>query len=123
MPYLRLFTAPTFIGSVLASFGAYWALTLGLTWFTAFIVQGLGFAQKDAGWISILPWIFGAVDVLLTGWISQVMMARSLLHHTADKESSLIAVFAHLGGFAFGALVAISVRLFGKAPQKKRSAD
>jgi membrane associated rhomboid family serine protease len=54
--------------------------------------------------------------------VSQVMMARSLLHHTADKESSLIAVFAHLGGFAFGALVAISVRMFGKTP-KKRSAE
>ncbi len=78
VPYLSLFAAPTFIGCVLASFGAYWALTLGLTWFTAFIVQGLGFAQKDAGWISILPWIFGAVDVLLTGWISQTMMARGI---------------------------------------------
>ena len=78
VPYLRLFASRTFIGSVLASFGAYWALTLGLTWFTAFIVQGLGFAQKDAGWISILPWVFGAADVLLTGWISQVLMARGL---------------------------------------------
>jgi MFS family permease len=77
-PYLRLFTSPTFIGSVLASFGAYWALTLGLTWFTAFIVSGLGFSQKDAGWISILPWVFGAADVLLTGWISQVLMARGV---------------------------------------------
>ena len=26
--------------------------------------------------ISILPWVFGAVIVILTGWISQVMMAR-----------------------------------------------
>jgi len=39
VPYSRLFFAPTFIGSVLASFGAYWALTAGLTWFTAFIVR------------------------------------------------------------------------------------
>ena len=78
VPYLRLFGSRTFIGSVLASFGAYWALSLGLTWFTPFIVAGLGFSQKDAGWISILPWVFGAADVLLTGWISQVMMARGV---------------------------------------------
>ena len=47
-----------------------------LTWFTSFIIEGLGFTQKDAGWISVLPWVFGATIVLLTGWISQVMLAK-----------------------------------------------
>jgi len=40
--------APTFIGCVLACFGAYWALSLGLTWFTPFVVKGLGFPQSSA---------------------------------------------------------------------------
>ncbi len=74
--YLKLLTSRTFIGCCAATFGAYWALSLGLTWFTPFIVKGLGFSQKDAGWISILPWVFGAVVVMLAGWISQVLMAR-----------------------------------------------
>jgi MFS family permease len=76
VPYFQLLTSRTFIGCCAATFGAYWALSLGLTWFTPFIVKGLGFAQKDAGWISVLPWVFGAVIVLLTGWISQVMLTR-----------------------------------------------
>lgn len=76
IPYLQLLTSRTFIGCVAATFGAYWALSLGLTWFTPFIVQGLGFSQSQAGFISILPWVFGATIVMLTGWISQVMMAR-----------------------------------------------
>jgi MFS transporter, ACS family, D-galactonate transporter len=76
IPYLQLLTSRTFIGCVAATFGAYWALSLGLTWFTPFIVAGLGFSQKDAGWISILPWVFGATIVILTGWFSQSMMAR-----------------------------------------------
>jgi MFS family permease len=76
VPYFQLLTSRTFIGCCAATFGAYWALSLGLTWFTPFIINGLGFSQKDAGWISILPWVFGAAIVLLTGWISQVMMAR-----------------------------------------------
>ena len=76
IPYFRLLTSRTFVGCVAATFGAYWALSLGLTWFTAFIVRGLGFSQAAAGWISILPWVFGAVMVILTGWISQVMLAR-----------------------------------------------
>ena len=78
IPYFQLLTSRTFIGCCAATFGAYWALSLGLTWFTPFIVKGLGFSQKDAGWISILPWVFGAVIVLLTGWISQVLMARGV---------------------------------------------
>ncbi|TYL88314.1 MFS transporter [Bradyrhizobium rifense] len=76
IPYVQLLTSRTFLGCVAATFGAYWALSLGLTWFTSFIVKGLGFSQSDAGWISILPWVFGATIVILTGWISQVMMAR-----------------------------------------------
>jgi MFS transporter, ACS family, D-galactonate transporter len=78
VPYFQLLTSRTFIGCCAATFGAYWALSLGLTWFTPFIIKGLGFSQKDAGWISVLPWVFGAVTVLLTGWISQVLMARGV---------------------------------------------
>jgi MFS family permease len=76
IPYFQLLTSRTFIGCCAATFGAYWALSLGLTWFTPFIVKGLGFSQADAGWISILPWVFGAIVVILTGWISQTLMAR-----------------------------------------------
>src|SRR6202051_4121531 len=78
VPYFRLLTSRTFLGCCAATFGAYWALSLGLTWFTPFIIKGLGFSQKDAGLISILPWVFGATIVLLTGWISQVLMARGM---------------------------------------------
>ncbi|RZN09213.1 MFS transporter [Bradyrhizobium genosp. SA-3] len=76
IPYIQLLTSRTFLGCVAATFGAYWALSLGLTWFTPFIIKGLGFSQSQAGWISTLPWIFGATIVILTGWISQLMMAR-----------------------------------------------
>ncbi|MDH2344826.1 MFS transporter [Bradyrhizobium sp. SSUT77] len=76
IPYVQLLTSRTFLGCVAATFGAYWALSLGLTWFTPFIIKGLGFSQSQAGWISTLPWVFGATIVILTGWISQLMMAR-----------------------------------------------
>jgi membrane associated rhomboid family serine protease len=54
-------------------------------------------------------------------WVgSQIIMARNQLHGVAEKETALVAVFAHLGGFAFGAIVGIAARLFSK-PQKRRS--
>ncbi|WP_375412148.1 MFS transporter [uncultured Bradyrhizobium sp.] len=102
VPYFQLLTSRTFIGCCAATFGAYWALSLGLTWFTPFIVKGLGFSQRDAGWISILPWVFGAVVVLLTGWISQVLMARGM--STRSARGVLGATPLVIGGLFLAAL-------------------
>jgi MFS family permease len=107
IPYSQLLTSRTFIGCCAATFGAYWALSLGLTWFTPFIVKGLGFSQQQAGWISILPWIAGAVIVLLTGWISQVLMARGFSTRVARGilgaaplivGGLILAVIPYVGG-------------------------
>ncbi len=96
VPYGKLLSSPTFIGCCLCSFGAYWALSLGLTWFTPFIIKGLGFSQKDAGWISVLPWVCGAAIVLLTGWISQRLLSRGVV--TRMSRGVLGAVPLIIGG-------------------------
>src|SRR5579863_4102633 len=96
IPYFQLLTSRTFVGCCAATFGAYWALSLGLTWFTPFIVKGLGFSQKEAGWISILPWVFGAAIVLLTGWVSQLLVARGV--STRNARGVLGAVPLIVGG-------------------------
>jgi len=83
IPYFQLLTSRTFVGCCVATFGAYWVLSLGLTWFTPFIVKGLGFSQAEAGWISIMPWVSGAIVVILTGLISQAMMARGFTTRVA----------------------------------------
>jgi MFS family permease len=96
IPYFKLLTSRTFVGCCAATFGAYWALSLGLTWFTPFIVKGIGFSQQDAGWISILPWVAGACVVLLSGWISQVLMARGM--STRNTRGVLGAAPLVIGG-------------------------
>jgi MFS family permease len=106
IPYLQLLTTRTFIGCVLATFGAYWALSLGLTWFTPFIVQGLGFTQKDAGWISVLPWVFGATIVLLSGWLSQVMLTKG--YTTRGARGVLGSAPLVLGGCILSVLPHVS---------------
>jgi MFS family permease len=106
IPYLSLLTSRTFIGCVAATFGAYWALSLGLTWFTSFIVQGLGFSQQQAGYISILPWIFGATVVLLTGWISQLLVARGV--STRVARGVLGAAPLVVGGLILAAMPHVS---------------
>lgn len=106
IPYSQLLTTRTFLGCVAATFGAYWALSLGLTWFTPFIVQGLGFSQKDAGWISVLPWVFGATIVLLSGWISQVMLTKG--YTTRGARGVLGAAPLLVGGCILAVLPYVS---------------
>jgi MFS transporter, ACS family, D-galactonate transporter len=123
IPYLRLLTSRTFVGCCAATFGAYWALSLGLTWFTPFIIKGLGFSQKDAGWISILPWVFGACVVLLTGWFSQVLMARGVPTRGARgvlgsapliAGGAILAIMPHVSGAGLQiALLVIGTGLSG----------
>jgi MFS family permease len=96
IPYSRLLTSRTFVGCCIATFGAYWALSLGLTWFTPFIVRGLGFSQQDAGWISVLPWVGGACVVLLAGWVSQVLTGRGI--STRNARGTLGAAPLVIGG-------------------------
>jgi len=61
-----------------AGFASYWGLALGLTWFTSYLVAGLGYTQKVGGNLSILPWIFGFVVVLSGGYISQRLKSKGV---------------------------------------------
>jgi MFS family permease len=106
IPYLALLTSRTFLGCVGATFGAYWVLSLGLTWFTPFIVQGLGFSQQQAGFISILPWISGALVVIITGWVSQLLLARGI--STRNARGVLGAAPLIAGGVLFAMLPHVS---------------
>ncbi|MBV8924378.1 MAG: MFS transporter, partial [Bradyrhizobium sp.] len=76
------------------------------TRFTPFIVQGLGFSQQEAGFISILPWIFGAIVVILTGWLSQLLAARGV--STRNARGVLGAAPLILGGVILAALPHVS---------------
>jgi MFS family permease len=123
MPYVQLLTSRTFVGCCAATFGAYWALSLGLTWFPSFIVEGLGFSQADVGWIAALPWVCGATIVLLTGWISQLMLARGFTTRGARAVlgsvplivgGAILATLPHIDGASLRvALLVIGTGLSG----------
>ena len=105
IPYAKLLTSPTFIGCVLATFGAYWALSLGLTWFTAFL-RNLGFDQSQAGYISILPWIVGATVSLAAGALSQRMLRAG--YTTRAARGVLGAAPLVVGGLLLALIPSVS---------------
>lgn len=100
--YAHILLAPTFIGCVLACFGAYWALSLGLTWFTPFVVKALGVSQSNAGWIATLPWLMGASTVMLSGWLSQILVGRGVTTRVARGVLGTVPLIA--GGLLIATL-------------------
>jgi predicted MFS family arabinose efflux permease len=76
IPYRRLLLCPSIVAVCCVGFASYWGLSLGLTWFTSYLVDGLGFSQMVGGDLSVLPWLAGMVIVLTGGWYSQRLTAK-----------------------------------------------
>jgi MFS family permease len=71
VPYRYLLTCPSILGACAAGFASYWGLGLGLTWFTSYLVDGLGYSKDVAANLTVLPWVFGFFVVMGGGAISQ----------------------------------------------------
>ena len=96
VPYRYLLTCPTILAACCAGFASYWGLALGLTWFTSYLVGGLGYSQQVGGNLSILPWVFGLVVVLTGGYISQRLKSNGVSSRLC--RGVLAAATVTLGG-------------------------
>jgi MFS transporter, ACS family, D-galactonate transporter len=83
IPYRRLLRNPTIVASWCAVFGAYWGLSLALTWQAAFLIKGLGLVQGRIGLLSALPPAVGVVAVIAGGWLSQRLLTRGVTSRLA----------------------------------------
>lgn len=78
IPYRYLLTCPSIVAACCTGFASYWGLALGLTWFTSYLSEGLGYSQQVGGNLTALPWMFGAVVVLTGGYVSQRLKSRGV---------------------------------------------
>ena len=111
MSYRRLLSSPTFIGCCLSTFGAFWVMSVSLTWFTPFIVKGLGYSQSTAGWLTVLPWLEATAVLLGSATLSQNMMARKI---SSRRSRGLLGGSALILGGLF-----MSMASFVEAPPAK----
>jgi MFS transporter, ACS family, D-galactonate transporter len=98
MPYRHLLLSPTIIASWCAFFGAYWGLTLALTWQPVFFVKGLGFAQQDVGLLIALPPALILIVEFAGGWYSKRLLASGISSRIA--RGMLGGLSVGLGGLA-----------------------
>ncbi len=78
LPYSKLLLNGTNLASWSAYFGAYFGLALVLSWFTAYLVKGLGFSQETAGHLTALPFLTGFIVLISGGFLSEWMMKRGV---------------------------------------------
>jgi ACS family D-galactonate transporter-like MFS transporter len=97
-PYRTLLLNPTNLASWCTYFSAYFGLALVLSWFTPYLVKGLGFGQAVAGDLTVLPFLVSAIVVPAGGWLSQHMMKRGATSRASRGIFSGVAVC--LGGLA-----------------------
>jgi ACS family D-galactonate transporter-like MFS transporter len=96
IPYRHLLTCPTILALCFAGFASYWGIALGLTWFTAYLREGLGYDQKVGGNLSILPWLFGFFVLMIGSFISQRLRSRGASSRTS--RGVLAAITMVVGG-------------------------
>jgi ACS family D-galactonate transporter-like MFS transporter len=97
-PYRILLLNPTNLASWCTYFSAYFGLALVLTWFTPYLVKGLGFDQSTAGKLTVLPFLVSALVVPAGGWLSQHMMKRGASSRAA--RGIFCGIGVSLGGLA-----------------------
>jgi MFS transporter, ACS family, D-galactonate transporter len=97
-PYRNLLLNPTNLASWCTYFSAYFGLALVLSWFTPYLIKGLGFDQATAGKLTALPFLVSAFVVPAGGWLSQHMMKRGASSRASRGIFCGVAVC--LGGLA-----------------------
>jgi hypothetical protein len=98
VPYRDILLSRTNIASWCTYFGAYFGLALVITWFTPFLIKGLGFSQEAGGKLTVLPFAIGFFVVLILGFLSERMIQTGFSTRVARGIFSGIAMC--VGGLA-----------------------
>jgi ACS family tartrate transporter-like MFS transporter len=87
--------------------------SLGLLLFLPQMVKQLGLTNMQVGWVSMIPYAFGALSMLVWGWVSDRMNERRWNLFTACMVAAVGLVFA---GFTIGtwwAVVGMTIATIG----------
>ena len=71
-----LIFCPSILAACCAGFASFGATALGLTWFTAYLIDGLGYSQEVAGNLSTVPALFSMVVLMAGGLAMDYLRAR-----------------------------------------------
>jgi MFS transporter, ACS family, tartrate transporter len=94
-----------YIGIVTAS--------LGLLLFVPQIIKQLGVSNMQVGWVTMIPYLFGAISMIVCGWLSDRLRDRRWSLFATCVIATLGLVFAGLTVGSWWALVGITIAAIG----------
>lgn len=78
LPYRKIITSGTFLGSIAGLFVAQWALALCASWLPAYLQQGLGFSVHEMGRLVAVVFAMSAAGMIGYGFLSQWLTSRGM---------------------------------------------
>jgi ACS family tartrate transporter-like MFS transporter len=87
--------------------------SLGMLIFLPQIVKQLGLTNMQVGWVSMIPYLFGALSMVTWGWISDRMGERRWNLFGACVVATIGLIVAGLGVGTVWALVGMSIAAIG----------
>ncbi|AKE88224.1 MULTISPECIES: MFS transporter [Rhodococcus] len=76
VPYRRLLTSGTIVGITLLFFATYCSVALKISWLPLALRQGLGYDKVATGWLVSLPYLCGAILMIVFAAVSRAMTRR-----------------------------------------------
>jgi MFS transporter, ACS family, tartrate transporter len=87
--------------------------SLGLLLFLPQMVKQLGFTNMQVGWVSMIPYAFGALSMIVWGWVSDRMNERRWNLFTACMVAALGLVIAGMTIGTSWAVVGMTIATIG----------
>lgn len=78
VPYRRIFTSGTWLGTTIGTFAVYWGIAIAVTWLPVYLERGLGYSTLAAGNVVALTALVGAAAMFGQGLLANVLMARGV---------------------------------------------
>jgi MFS family permease len=97
VPYRRLLTSGTWLGTMFSGFTVYWGLALAIAFLPLYLGQA-GFSGTALGFVVTVPAYVSIVFMLVGGWLSQRLLRRGLSRHLA--QGVLGGAFALVAGIS-----------------------
>ncbi|MGH3439215.1 MAG: MFS transporter [Sciscionella sp.] len=102
VPYRRILLSGTWLAATFASFVAYWALALLISWLPAYLETVLGYSARATGTLIVLPWAVNALLILGQGVLTQRLMRRGVSSRLARGVlGGIVVVIAGIGMLLF----------------------
>lgn len=105
----RLFSFQVTWGLILGFFGIVYLLWLFQAWLPGYLEMERGMSLQKTGWVAAIPYAFGVIGSIGTGYIADLLMARGFTPINSRRVPAVVALLGMAGFTVVAALTPSNV--------------